>query len=116
LTAAIAVHFTAHRRGRAAKQFGDRPGRLERHKRAFRGAFRIGPLGTAIRRFSPAINDYLGTAQWQSCYPQVARRKLRSAMDKDRRTSTEIADYVKVPDHYVWLDIGEEAEHMLAGF
>jgi hypothetical protein len=69
--------------------------------------------------FSPAVNDYLGAYRALAVLlPRFARRKLRLAIDNDRRTSTEIADYAKLPDHYVgiWLNIGEEAEHMLAGF
>ncbi len=69
--------------------------------------------------FAPAINDFLGPYRAMAVLlPRAARRKLKIARDEGKRTSTEIANYAQLPDFYVdiWLDIGEEAEHELAGF
>lgn len=69
--------------------------------------------------FAPAVQDYLGAYRALAVLlPRAARRKLTAAMGDGKRTSSEIASYAKLPDHYVgiWLDIGEEVEHQLAGF
>lgn len=69
--------------------------------------------------FAPAVTDYLGAFRAMAVLlPRAARRKLTKARNDGFRTSTEIANYAQLPDHYVdiWLDIGEEAEHQLAGF
>lgn len=69
--------------------------------------------------FAPAIDDFLGAYRAMAVLlPRAARRKLTKARNDGTRTSTEIANYAQLPDYYVdiWLDIGEEAEHELAGF
>jgi hypothetical protein len=69
--------------------------------------------------FAPAVDDYLGPYRAMAVLlPRAARRKLKQAHDEGKRTTTEIANYAQLPDFYVdiWLDIGEEAEHTLAGF
>lgn len=69
--------------------------------------------------FAPAVDDFLGPYRAMAVLlPRAARRKLRAAYEAGTRTSSEIASYAQLPDYYVeiWLDIGEEAEHELAGF
>ena len=69
--------------------------------------------------FAPAIDDFLGPYRAMAVLlPRAARRKLSAARKAGTRSSTEIASYAQLPDYYVdiWLDIGEEAEHDLAGF
>jgi hypothetical protein len=69
--------------------------------------------------FAPAVDDFLGPYRAMAVLlPRAARRKLRRAYEAGTRTSSEIASYARLPDYYVeiWLDIGEEAEHELAGF
>ena len=69
--------------------------------------------------FAPAIDDFLGPYRAMAVLlPRAARRKLSAARKAGSRSSTEIATYAQLPDYYVdiWLDIGEEAEHDLAGF
>jgi hypothetical protein len=66
--------------------------------------------------FGPAIDDYLGVFRAMAVLlPRHARTKLKAALDAGSRTTTEIADYVKLPDYYVdiWLDVGAEAEPQL---
>lgn len=72
-----------------------------------------------VPAFAPAVDDYLGAYRAMAVLlPRAARRKLRVAYESGSRTATEIANYARLPDYYVeiWLDIGEEAEHELAGF
>lgn len=66
--------------------------------------------------FVPAVEDYLGVYRAMAVLlPRHARTKLAAAVEADRRTPTESADYVKLPDYYVdiWLQIGAEAEPQL---
>ncbi len=66
--------------------------------------------------FGSAIDDYLGVFRAMAVLlPRHARTKLKAAADAGTRTSTEIADYVKLPDYYVdiWLEHGAEAEPQL---
>jgi hypothetical protein len=76
----------------------------------------ITPELKGLRSFLPAVSDYLGAYRAMAVMlPRHARRRLKAALDADKRTATEIADYVKLPDHLVgiWLDIGDEIEHQL---
>lgn len=68
--------------------------------------------------FAPAIDDHLGAYRAMAVLlPRRARRRLKEAVDKDRRTSSEIADYAQLPDFYVdiWLDVAEQIEDKLCG-
>ena len=69
--------------------------------------------------FAPAINDYLGPFRAMAVLlPRAARRKLAKARDAETRSTSEIATYAQLPEHYVdiWLSIGDSAEFELAGF
>ena len=68
--------------------------------------------------FGPAIDDYLGAYRAMAVLlPRAARRRLKAAVDGGTRTSTEVADYVQLPDYYVdiWLDVADEIEDQLCG-
>src|SRR5579862_3251630 len=68
--------------------------------------------------FAPVIDDFLGTYRAMAVLlPRRARRRLKQAIDADKRTSTEIADYAQLPDYYVdiWLDVADEVEDQLCG-
>jgi hypothetical protein len=69
--------------------------------------------------FAPAIDDFLGAYRAMAVLlPRAARRKLAAAVEANTRTSTEIAQYARLPDYYVgiWLQVGEDVERQLAGF
>jgi hypothetical protein len=69
--------------------------------------------------FAPAVDDYLGAYKAMAVLlPKNARRKLRAAAEEDKRTSGEIANFAKLPAHYVdiWLNVADEVENSLCGY